>query len=140
VIDFSSFQIQNPWRSDLFLPEKSFRRNLLSSVQAWLDDPDIIVVIGSRQVGKTTLLFQLIEQLISSGLDQRDVFYFNLDDPILLESLKSPVEFLEFIELNRKNRAYVFIDEVQRLDFIGNPGQNYRISYRPQKTLSAIPV
>lgn len=135
MIDLSSFQIQNPWRSDLFLPEKSFRRNLLSRVQAWIDDPDIIVVIGSRQVGKTTLLFQLIEQLIASKVDQRDVFYFNLDDPILLESLKSPVEFLEFIELNRKSRAYVFIDEVQRLE---NPGLFLKYIYDLKRDLKLI--
>lgn len=135
MIDISSFQIQNPWRTGQFTSEKSLRRNLLSHLQAWLDDPDIIVVIGSRQVGKTTLLFQLIEQLVANGLAPHEIFYFNLDDPILLESLKSPAEFLDFIELNRENRAYVFIDEVQRLE---NPGLFLKYIYDLKRNLKLI--
>jgi predicted AAA+ superfamily ATPase len=135
MIDITSFQLQNPWRSGKFIPEKSLRRNLLSDVLSWLDDPDILVVIGSRQVGKTTLLFQVIEQLIATGLSAHDLFYFNLDDPILLESLETPAEFLNFIEFNQKDRAYVFIDEVQRLE---NPGLFLKYIYDLKRNLKLI--
>jgi hypothetical protein len=120
LFDLTSFQLQNPWRGGgRIVPAKSFPRQLLNEVIAWLDDPDIIVIVGSRQVGKTTLIYQIIEYLFSRNTLPEDIFYFNLDDLNLWEFFKAPAEFLSFIELNQKGRAYIFIDEVQRLE---NPG------------------
>ena len=135
MIDISSFQVQNPWRTGRFAPVQSFRRHLLSEALAWLDDPDILVIIGSRQVGKTTLLFQMIEHLLANNVTPQDIFYFNLDEVSLLEFFKAPAEFLNFIELNQQGRAYVFIDEVQRLE---NPGLFLKYVFDLKRNLKLI--
>ena len=135
MVDLLSFQLQNPWRQNNYIPPPSIRRQVLSDTLAWLHDPDILVVVGSRQVGKTTLLFQIIEHLLSQGTATEDIFYFNLDDLNLWEFFKAPAEFLSFIELNQKGRAYVFIDEVQRLE---NPGLFLKYIYDLKKNLKLI--
>ncbi len=45
---------------------KLIKRELLPAILKWLDKPEIIVVIGSRQVGKTTLLKMIFEQIQSA--------------------------------------------------------------------------
>ena len=47
------------------------------------------------------------------------IFYFNLDDPRLIEFLAAPEDFVEFIQSFSSHRAYIIIDEAQRLK---NPG------------------
>jgi predicted AAA+ superfamily ATPase len=135
MLDVSSFQIQNPWRVGTYAPEKSFRRHLRDEILPWLADPDILVIVGSRQVGKTTLLFQIIDHLFAQATAANDIFYFNLDDLTLIEFFDSPVEFLKFVELHKKDRGYVFIDEVQRLK---NPGLFLKYIYDLKKKIKLI--
>ncbi|MGH7598521.1 MAG: ATP-binding protein, partial [bacterium] len=135
MVDINSFQLQNPWRLGQFIPQRMFQRRLLQEVLAWINDPDILVIIGSRQVGKTTLLSQIIEHLLANGTSAIDIFYFNLDDWSLQDFFKTPADFLNFVEVNKKNRAYVFIDEVQRLE---NPGLFLKYIYDLKKNIKLI--
>ncbi|MFQ5640289.1 MAG: ATP-binding protein [bacterium] len=135
MLDLTSFQLQNPWRKGRYLPESSIRRRLLDNLLDWLSEPDILVVVGSRQVGKTTLLHQLIEHLFAQEIAGEDVFYFNLDDITLLDFFRSPVEFVKFVEVHQKGRAYIFIDEVQRLE---NPGLFLKYVYDLKKPFKLI--
>jgi len=64
------------------------------------------------------LLWLLIEDLLKSGISDKDIFYFNLDD-MQLHSLFSAIpEFIQFLG-NDDRRKYVFIDEIQRLNSPG---------------------
>lgn len=135
MVDIASFNLQNPWRSGRFVPIESFQRQLLRQTLDWLDAPDILVIIGSRQVGKTTLIFQIIEHLLADNIAKEDIFYFNLDDVSLLEFFKTPAEFVDFVELNQKGRAYIFIDEVQRLE---NPGLFLKYVYDLRRNLKFV--
>jgi len=42
---------------------KFYKRRLQKRIQPWLDKPDILVIQGARQVGKTTLLNLLTEDI-----------------------------------------------------------------------------
>ena len=93
------------------------------------------MIVGSRQVGKTTLIFQIIAHLLANRTASDDIFYFTLDDIGLWEFFNTPAEFLSFIELQQKKRAYVFIDEVQRL---ANPGLFLKYVYDLRRNLKFI--
>ena len=68
-----------------------------------------ILLIGPRQVGKTTLFNKLLEN--------QDYLFLNGDDPTVRKLLSSPnLEQLKNIIGNFKT---VFIDEAQRIDNIG---------------------
>lgn len=58
----------------------------------------VVLVTGSRQVGKTTLLRN----------DLKDIPYFTLDDYVLLDSIKN--DTIGFI---RTNDPPIIIDEIQ---------------------------
>lgn len=79
-------------------------------------DP-VELIIGPRQSGKTTLLMMLIDELIANAIHPRQIYYINLDTIGEMDQFKNPMLFLKQINFTRGDgeRAYLFIDEVQRL-------------------------
>lgn len=76
------------------------RDSLLSSLSRALTRSRVVVLVGPRQCGKTTLVRELI--------DEESVNYFDLEDPASLARLDEPMTAL------RPLRGLVVIDEVQR--------------------------
>lgn len=120
----------NPWWDGL--PQKPvapFRRwafdPLYSRLQGGL--APAVVLRGPRQVGKTTLLEQLIEELLRQGVEPRHILRVQFDElPSLLEIQEPILEIARwfseniikatFNELAREKKvAYIFFDEVQNL-------------------------
>ena len=68
-----------------FLPDINIKRNILSDILKWLNEKEIIVILGARQVGKTTIIFQVISHIlletVSLSKDSVEIHYFNLDFP-----------------------------------------------------------
>ena len=113
------FILQNPWRyrSDHRFTE--FDRPIKDELVKNLSNNKILGLIGSRQVGKSSLLYLLIRYLFDSGEAEKDqIYYFNLDDLKLHELFYGISELTEFIGTDDRKK-YLFIDEIQRLE---NPG------------------
>jgi len=114
------FELQNPWRlrSDYVFTQKP--RLILNVLFENIDNDKIIGIIGSRQVGKSSVLYLLIRHLLQERkISANDIFYFNLDDLKLHELFQNIPDFLNFIGKSSQKRRYIFIDEAQRLS---NPG------------------
>ena len=61
------FELQNPWRSRVFKPSLKNRR-VLKILLENLHNRKILGLIGSRQVGKSSLLYLIIEHLLQEGV------------------------------------------------------------------------
>jgi len=113
------FELQNQWRD----PSYSFtqkKRHILNTLISNLENRKILGLIGSRQVGKSSLIFLLISYLINEKrVDQNEIFYFNLDDLKLHELFTQITAIIEFTGKPEIIKKYIFIDEIQRLP---NPG------------------
>lgn len=97
--------------------KRFIERRIYKDLKRHLPKKEISLLIGPRQSGKTTLLKKLEEELKEKD---EEVFYYNLDVVYDKEIVKNQKEFLRFLENSRKKkRAFVIIDEVQRLE---NPG------------------
>ncbi|MBI5194593.1 MAG: AAA family ATPase [Nitrospirae bacterium] len=92
MINFDSFLLQNPWRSKGFTFSSYINRDMFPSVLPYLSQNHIIIITGARQVGKTTLMYQVMEHLTAEGISPQNIFYFNLDDEELLDSINNPAE------------------------------------------------
>lgn len=113
------FNLQNPWRfqKDYQFPYQP--RTILTELIAQLENEKIIGLVGSRQVGKSSLIFLLIQHLLAKNTPKENIFYFNLDD-IKLRELAAPItDFVHFIAPKPDQKKFIFLDEIQRLD---NPG------------------
>lgn len=108
---------QNPWWGNKSFEFSVFSRNILPELIKNLANDKIVALVGSRQVGKTSLLYLLIEHLLKI-VKPLNIFYINLDDFEVRRLFSSASTFLQYIQAGDEMK-YVFIDEVQRLD---NPG------------------
>jgi hypothetical protein len=74
------------------------------------------VLSGARRVGKTTIMYQMIEKLLDDGVNPRNILYVTFDNPILKmvtpDDVFSTYETLYPIEGER----YLFFDEIQYTD------------------------
>ncbi len=97
-----------------------FDREILDSIWQWVDDTRLIILVGARQVGKTSILYLLIKRLIDRGVAPGSIFYFDLEDFELLNVFNGGVrDFLRYLEaqgINLDQRNYVFVDEIQYMD------------------------
>ncbi len=79
----------------------------------------ITTFTGFRRVGKTYLMYQAIDELIKSGIaDKNSVFYVNLEDERIPAETKSLTELLPALrEIFGENPQpiYLFLDEVQTI-------------------------
>ena len=112
-------QQYNPWwRTPSAIKEESKPQKRLAYYEALktLTHKSIrrfAVLSGMRRVGKTTILYQIIEHLIDEGINPKNILYATFDNPILklvnVENVLSIYESLYPIEGTR----YIFFDEVQ---------------------------
>ena len=76
------------------------RIHLLSKIEAALKRSRVVVLLGPRQCGKTTMARELVDMASPS--------YFDLEDPVSLTRLDEPMTALQFLN------GLVVIDEIQR--------------------------
>jgi len=120
MFDRKLYQWQNPWKHDETLKFDWVARSIIKEIQRWLKRKEIIVLLGSRQVGKTTILKRLIQNLLQEKIYPKNIFYFSLDDLGLQALFKKPSLFISFInEEGKTGRKYIFLDEIQRLENAG---------------------
>jgi len=93
------------------------KRTLLNDLIDHLAAPEISLIVGARQVGKTTLLEQL-QQIVQNKGER--TLYLNLDYESDATHFVSQDTFLRKIALEiGSGKGYVFIDEIQRKENAG---------------------
>jgi len=109
-------------------------RTIFSKIRQYLTIPEIIVIHGSRQVGKTTLMKMAMEYLREK---KAQFFYFDLEEEVYFNLCNSGyVEVVKYINLrklrntDKQEKIYVFIDEIQYLD---NPSSFLKLLYDHHK-------
>ena len=80
----------------------------------------IQVLIGSRRVGKTFILFQTIQQLLEYQIKKNQILYLNFEHPLLrsikFDEMESVFEiYWSLYPDSLQNKLYIFIDEPQNL-------------------------
>ena len=92
------FRLQNTWRFGETFPFSLRKRTILELILNNLNNKKILGLIGSRQVGKSSLLYLTISHLIETNINVNDIYYFNLDDLKLHELFKNVPDFINFIQ------------------------------------------
>lgn len=112
---FSRF---NPWWQDEYKVEGIIREHYINLLLTETKEKNITFVTGLRRVGKTTLLKQLIHQLIKQKIDAKHILFISLDHSALANvSILDLVEkYRQFIGLSFKEKIYLFFDEIQYHD------------------------
>lgn len=93
------------------------QREIFGQLASHLAKPEITLLTGSRQVGKTVLLEQLRDYLLrQKNILSDDILWYNLDLMQDWEIFQNQRDFIEFLSGRSKNKKlYVFIDEAQKV-------------------------
>lgn len=137
-----SLYVNNPWwQGEKIDPQFLLgrKRTEFNNILNLLDEKRILAIIGPRRVGKSTLIYQTINDLLENKkINNKRILLFSGDDPSLFfnedDKLSDVLEvyFNEILEENLaklKEKVYIFIDEIH---FIKN-WQNYLKVYFDRK-------
>lgn len=104
------------------------QRTIDIRIEKYLDTDEILLLIGARQTGKTSILKQLKTKLETQN---KPCFYINLEDPDYFSLLNTSPKNLSKIIPFSTHKQTVFIDEIQYLD---NPTHFLKFHYDENKT------
>ncbi len=109
----------NPWWTKE-LPGylvKDYRRDTFYKLKEYSQTNRIIIIKGPRRAGKTTIMYQLIDDLLKSN-KPGNILYLTFDDPKLRIDFDDIMDFYQIKILKKpldETRTYIFMDEVQYL-------------------------
>lgn len=114
----------NPWwRKETIADLPIWKRSAFHELMKWVTNPPAhraLMLSGPRQVGKTTLLLQTIDQLIKNGVPPSNILYATFDHPIFkLAGLDAVLEAWRELEPKMDGFEYLFLDEAQFIKDFG---------------------
>lgn len=121
----------NPWWSSGDVADlPHWERPMFRSILDWAESPQIersLLLIGPRQVGKTTLFRQAIRHLLQRGVPAENVLYATFDHPLLkLIGQERVMQIWREYVPRQKRRdkklpdfEYLFFDELQFMEHWG---------------------
>lgn len=95
---------------------KEYKRESFNGLLKLIPKRQIIVICGLRRIGKSTLMYQLIESLIKKGVNPLNIFYFSFDKKVseIKEILDNYSKITE--KDYEKEKIYIFLDEIYKLE------------------------
>ncbi len=105
-----TIELLNPWVRGKELELGIIRTNYLVPIDEVVKkSKQFLFILGSRRLGKTTIIFQYIDQLINEGVDPKKILFLSLDNTNLAQ--------LDIYGLLASEKyKYVFLDEVHYLE------------------------
>ena len=125
------------WTSGKVDPELAliFKRDHYFEIEKHLDKRFISALVGLRRVGKTTILYQIIQKLIERKIEKTNILFFSFDET----SAKLSDVLEAYLELHNKDfrqeKVYVFFDEIQKCNNWENQLKKYYDLYPKLKFL-----
>src|SRR3989338_2884540 len=109
--ELNHWWVQKTVDPELALP---FKREIYPEIAAALDRRFITALVGLRRVGKTTILYQLIQHLLERKVAVENLLFFSFDET----SATWGDAIQTYQEIHQKNfreeKVYIFLDEIQR--------------------------
>ena len=108
----------NPWWAGAPVPlVPPWKRAAFGPLQRWAAEPPAgraLLLSGARQVGKTTLLLQLVQSLLAQGVPANNILYATFDHPLLkLSSIDQVLAAWREFTPASPGPEYVVLDEIQ---------------------------
>lgn len=102
-------------------------REIIRDIRRFIDSDDVVVLHGARQVGKTSIMKYLQDELTTK---KKSVAYIDLEDLRFTQLLDAgPEELVGYLKENNlltKSLLYLFIDEIQ---YLKNPSNFLKLMH-----------
>ena len=106
----------NPWWESKEVSEelKAKPRPQYSQLLESVSIKEITIITGVRRSGKSTLMYQIIDNLLKEGTDPKQILFVNLEDKKLIEDSLQDIYESYRQNINPDKKAFVFLDEIHR--------------------------
>lgn len=99
--------------------EKLLSRDLVEEIKPLISIEEILIFLGIRRSGKSTLFKLVINQLIKT-ISSKSILYINFDDPYFEITYDDPKKIYQIIEtaeeITEEKIEYVFFDEIHNVE------------------------
>ena len=127
MISRQDLQLKNEWWiNDKYKIEEAAwpERDLLAVLKGNIEHSLMLNIVGLRRVGKSTMLKQLIAELLARKINPQNIFYFLFDYASQIKKAEFLDEVLSFYfseilnnpGLKLDERVYIFLDEIQYIE------------------------
>jgi len=124
--------IQNAWWKTRHISKSrlgTIGRQDFESLTQELADKKITCLLGPRRAGKTTLMYGMIDYLLNSGVNERNILFISFDNPKIRLTLQNKFDEMlrEYSSMmvrepidSLTDTVYIFLDEIHKLEDWGN--------------------
>ncbi len=106
------------WETNKISKEKAkkYKRKIFKTIkETFFNYNQVLILTGLRRVGKTTIIYQLIEELLKRGINPKNILYFSFDERIE-DLVKILEEYSKITKVEwKEKKIFVFFDEIQKL-------------------------
>jgi len=108
----------NPWWTGEEYEAGIPRDDYLAEMKRRSRTGEILAMTGVRRAGKTTLINQLIQLLLSEGVDPRSILFVNCEEPVIAGQEDPLVNVIETYrrEIFPEEKGYLIFDEIQVIE------------------------
>jgi uncharacterized protein len=115
---FSVLRQYNTWWERGAVPDlPPWKRAAFAELKLWLAEPPAqraVLLSGARQVGKTTLMLQVIQSLLENGVRPDQILYATFDHPLLkLIGIEGLLKVWREMQPPAEGFEYLLLDEIQ---------------------------
>lgn len=113
---------QNPWWFGKEFDTGIDRLPWYPRITKYLKAKEVFLLIGARRTGKSTLVYQIIKNLLNKRIPPESILFINMDEPLFQSKSKDPMYLTGIIEYYLAQQKpsgtyYLFIDEIQNYDY-----------------------
>lgn len=93
------------------------REKYLSKIRGFYHTESLIKIIyGMRRSGKSVILTQIMDEIVSDGISKENIIYINFES-LKYDFIRDAKDLYEYVESKKINnkKYYVFLDEIQKV-------------------------
>ena len=98
-------------------PIYNIRKIYTERIRPYINTQIIKVIVGQRRVGKSYLLYQLMDE-VKKQFPKADILYIN-KELFEFDNIRTYVDLVQYVHANRQNKAekcFLFLDEIQDIE------------------------
>lgn len=77
---------------------------------------EITIITGVRRSGKSTIMYQMIQNLLHQGIEPKQILFVNFEDKKLAQDGLEEIYSGYRENMNPDKKAYIFLDEIHKKD------------------------
>lgn len=106
----------NPWWAgrSVSVELKGKLRNDYDLLLKSISIDEVTIITGVRRSGKSTLMYQMVDQLLKEGIAPDQILFINLEDNKIANDTLDEIYEAYKVNINPNRRAYLFLDEIHK--------------------------